>query len=208
MNGKTRVKQANRAVPLATSRESGFTLVEVMVSIVILSFGLLGIAGLMIKGMQFTQSAQQRSIATLLAYDMIDRMRSNQAGVALADSATGGGNYHRPASNVTATGSPYIIQKTACVGATAAATGCTAADMADQDSYEWEQLIAGRLANGVGIVCRDSSNSPGSYDGTTISHNCDGIGPKYAIKIYWIDDRTETNANSANYQSFVTSFVP
>lgn len=200
--------QAARSAASKLFSQGGFTLVEVMVSIVILSFGLLGIAGLMVKGMQFTHSAQQRSMATLMAYDMIDRMRSNQAGVALADNLSGGGNYHRPASNVSTTGSPYIIQKTACVGSTASTTGCTAADMADQDSYEWEQMIGSRLAKGVGIVCRDSSNSAGSYDGTTITHGCDGVGPKYSIKIYWLDDRTETNSAGTTYQAFVTSFLP
>jgi type IV pilus assembly protein PilV len=188
--------------------QTGFTLVEVMVAIVILSFGLLGVAGMMVKGIQFTHSAQQRSVATLLAYDMIDRMRSNQAGVALADNLAGGGNYHRPASNVTAVGSPYIIQKGACVGAVAAPVGtCAAGDMADQDSYEWEQAILARLGSGVGIVCRDSSNSPGSYNGSVITHGCDGIGPKYSIKIFWLDDRTDSNV-AGTFQSCQTSFIP
>ena len=194
--------------PAAAHRQSGFTLIEVMVAIVILSFGLLGVAGMMVKGIQFTHSAQQRSVGTLLAYDMIDRMRSNQAGVALADIPAGGGNYNRATSNVSAVGSPYIISKPACVGATAAPTGtCSAGDMADQDSSEWQQAIAARLGNGVGIVCRDSSNSAGSYNGTVITHGCDGVGPKYAVKIYWLDDRTDSNT-AGSYQSFTTTFIP
>ena len=58
--------------PRPQSLEAGFTLIEVMVAIVILSFGLLGVAGLMVLGIQNTYSSQQRSAATQLAYDMID----------------------------------------------------------------------------------------------------------------------------------------
>ena len=192
------------------ARQGGFTLLEVMVAIVILSFGMLGVAGLMITGLQFTHSAQQRTIATQLAYDMIDRMRSNQAGVALADNPAGGGNYHRPIGDVAGIGSPYIIAKPACIGATAAAAGCAPGDMADQDSFEWQQAIRQRLANGVAIICRNSLSTSGTYDGTTIVHGCDGVGPKYTIKIYWRDDRSDAahSSGTAQYQAFMTTFIP
>lgn len=58
---------------------SGFTLIEVLVSIVIVSFGLLGVAGLLSTGLKSTQGSLQRTQASLLAYDMADRMRMNRA---------------------------------------------------------------------------------------------------------------------------------
>ncbi len=193
----------------------GFTLIEVMVAIVILSFGLLGVAGLMVLGIQNTYSSQQRTIATQLAYDMIDRMRANLTGTELAISGTGG-NYDRPSATPAATGGPYSTQVASCIGTTAAATGpCTVANMVDNDAYEWQLTISNRLGRGVGIVCRDSSNSIGSYDGAAIVHNCNGIGPKYAIKIYWLDDRTSSSkdaagadVNARKYPAFMTTFVP
>ena len=189
-------------------RQSGFTLVEVMVAIVILSFGLLGVAALMVNGLQYTHSAQQRSLATVLAYDLIDRMRSNVTGVALGDIPAGGGNYNRPVGNPSGSGSPYKIPQASCVAATAVPSGtCGAGNMADQDVYEWELAVQARLGSGVGIVCRDSSNSAGTYDGTTIVHGCDGVGPKYAIKVYWLDDRASA-ANAGLYQVFLTTFIP
>jgi len=206
---------AKPSLPLP--RESGFTLVEVMVAIVILSFGLLGVAGLMVMGIQNTYSSQQRSTATQLAYDMIDRMRSNEKGVELAIAGVGG-NYNRPATTVTGANGPYTSQKVACIGATGFAVGCSAANMADNDAYEWQQEIKARLGDGVAIVCLDSSSAPGTFDGATIVHGCDGVGPKYAIKIYWRDDRTATAANkkggSGNvvatdkYVPFVMRFLP
>ncbi|MBP6711125.1 MAG: type IV pilus modification protein PilV [Propionivibrio sp.] len=58
---------------------TGFTLIEVLVSIVIVSFGLLGVAGLLSTGLKSTQGSLQRTQASLLAYDMADRMRMNRA---------------------------------------------------------------------------------------------------------------------------------
>ena len=59
------------------------------------------------------------------------------------------------------------------------------------------------------IVCRDSSNNTGSYIGGTITHACDGVGPRYSIKIYWVDDRATTSTNpNCIYLVFMTSFIP
>lgn len=70
--------------PVNTGRQSGFTLLEVLVAMVVLSIGLLGLAGLMASSMRNNQSAYQRTQATWLAYDVLDRMRANRA-VALTE---------------------------------------------------------------------------------------------------------------------------
>lgn len=56
----------------------GFTLVEVMVALVILSVGLLGLAGLQARGLSSSTDASLRSQATLYIYDMAERMRTNR----------------------------------------------------------------------------------------------------------------------------------
>jgi type IV pilus assembly protein PilV len=56
----------------------GFTLVEVLVTLVILTFGLLGIAGLMAKGQRIAFEAYQRQQAIALASDMAERIRGNR----------------------------------------------------------------------------------------------------------------------------------
>lgn len=61
----------------------GFTLLEVLVAILVLSIGLLGLAGLMASSLKNSHSAYQRTQATWLAYDALDRMRANRQ-VALA----------------------------------------------------------------------------------------------------------------------------
>ena len=68
-------------------RQSGFTLLEILVALIILSIGLLGLAGLQATGLRSNHSGYLRSQATIFAYEMADRMRANRA-VAIA------GNYN------------------------------------------------------------------------------------------------------------------
>lgn len=58
--------------------QGGFTLLEVLIAIVILAFGLLGFALLQTANIRFVQSANYRTQATNLAYDLTEQMRSNR----------------------------------------------------------------------------------------------------------------------------------
>ena len=58
--------------------EQGFSLIEILVAIVIICFGLLGVAGLLTTGLKNTHSSQYRTQASFLAYDMAERMRQNR----------------------------------------------------------------------------------------------------------------------------------
>lgn len=60
------------------SRSHGFSLLEVLIAIVVLAFGLLGFALLQTANVRFVQSANYRTQATNLAYDLLDQMRSNR----------------------------------------------------------------------------------------------------------------------------------
>jgi type IV pilus assembly protein PilV len=55
----------------------GFTLIEALVALIVLSIGLLGVAGMQIAGLRANQSAASRTQASYLADDIIDRMRAN-----------------------------------------------------------------------------------------------------------------------------------
>ncbi|SRR5581483_1613412 len=57
--------------------QAGFTLVEALVALIILSVGLLGIAGLQIAGLKANKGSATRTQAVYLAYDIIDRARAN-----------------------------------------------------------------------------------------------------------------------------------
>jgi type IV pilus assembly protein PilV len=61
----------------SSAATAGYTLIEVMVALVVLSIGLLGVAGLQLVGLQRNLSASSRTQASYLAEDIIDRMRAN-----------------------------------------------------------------------------------------------------------------------------------
>jgi type IV pilus assembly protein PilV len=103
---------------------AGFSLVEVLISIVILSIGLLGMAGLTAASMNGTNESYYRSQATVLADDILDRMRANVA---------------------TARGGQYDV----IAGPVYTAAPNT---MARFDSEEWVGTIAQTLPGGVGTV--------------------------------------------------------
>jgi type IV pilus assembly protein PilV len=112
--------------PLRT-REGGFTLIEILVAIVILSVGLLGLAGLQANGLQANHGAYLRSQASILAYDMIDAMRANRA-------AARAGNYD------------------VAIGASVAG-----ASIAAQDVTTWKAGLAAALPAGDGAIARGAA---------------------------------------------------
>jgi type IV pilus assembly protein PilV len=58
---------------------AGFTLVEALVALVVLSIGLLGVAALQFTSLKTNHGSATRTQAVYLAYDIIDRMRANPA---------------------------------------------------------------------------------------------------------------------------------
>ena len=68
----------NRTSPAATRRNGGFTLVEAMVALIVLSVGLLGIAALYVETLRANRTSLHRTEAVNLATDIADRMRSNR----------------------------------------------------------------------------------------------------------------------------------
>ena len=108
-------------------QSAGFSLIEVMVAVLVLGVGLLGFALLQTMSVRFTQSANQRTQATNLAYDMLDQMRVNRlaAGqyVGTYNAATNGAGCV-PGTNVSAAvfESVWECRMGKALGADAAAT--------------------------------------------------------------------------------------
>jgi type IV pilus assembly protein PilV len=119
----------------AMNRNAGFTLIEVLVATLVLTVGLLGLAGLQITNLVNNRSAYNRSQTTIVAYDLADRMRANAAGVA--------------ASTYTTVLPAAAAAKANCL----TTTGCaSASDMAENDLYEWNRMLSATLPSGVGSI--------------------------------------------------------
>jgi len=121
----------------AVHRSSGFTLLEVLVSLIVLGIGLLGVAKLMLVSTRTNDSAYLRTQALELANGILDNMRANRA-TALTGSYT------------VALG-PYANPGVTC----AVGSACSAAQLALYDLYQWKTRLAtptGALPGGDGSV--------------------------------------------------------
>jgi type IV pilus assembly protein PilV len=115
---------------------AGFSLLEVLIALVILSVGLLGIAALISTALKSNSSAYMRTQATALAYNIIDRMRAN-----LPETENLSYNITMPASASTAP------PPTTCTSG-----ACTSSQLATYDIAQWEYDLAQQLPQGRGAV--------------------------------------------------------
>lgn len=160
------------------SVQAGTTLIEVLISLLVLSGGLLGMAGVQSVSLRANQAAYYRTLATTATQDIVERMRANMSGV-------DAGDYDNVAGAATAS----------CF----TAAGCNRTQMAAQDILDWQTQIAATMPLGTAVVCLDSTMP----DGTAAAFACDGLGDIYAIKIFWDDDRDGTAD-----QRYTTTFQP
>jgi type IV pilus assembly protein PilV len=80
----------------STRHVSGVTLVEVLITLVIMSVGLLGVAALQLATLRGNYTAFSRSQASVLAGDILDRMRANRTAARDGQYAVGLGAYSSP----------------------------------------------------------------------------------------------------------------
>lgn len=119
---------------------NGFSLMEVLVALLVLSVGLLGLAALQAEGLRGSSTAQYRFQAIRLMGDMIDRMQANRAGVAV-DPGLGVMPYA-----VTTAGAGV---DRSCVEDADAAVVCTAVQMAEHDIFVWKNELVAQLGAGT-----------------------------------------------------------
>ena len=116
---------------LKQRKQAGFSLVEVLITLVIMSVGMLGIAGLYVQTMQAGRTSMFRHHAVTLAGDVADRIRANPLA----------GNAYNHAATATGTDNSCVT----------GGIDCNSADMAANDIFLWQAqandtLPAGNVA--------------------------------------------------------------
>ncbi len=126
--------------------ERGFTLVEVLVAIVVLSFGVLGVVGMQAAALQSNRSARNQSTAVALGRELADLMRGNKD-VALATSSAS-----NPYLIANYTGTAPTISVNCFTGACATATA-----VAQFDMNQWLARVSAALPQARVVVCFDDA---------------------------------------------------
>ncbi len=157
----------------------GFSLIEALVTLVVLSVGMLALANLQLQTLVDTRTASMRNFAALMAYNLADQVRSNETAVA-------NGTFNPP--------------KNTPVAACFATAGCTPDQMATTAYASWLEDIKTSMPGGDGIICIDSTPNDGTSAADPKCDNADKKAP-YVIKIWWREDGQTT-------QLFSTALIP
>ena len=164
----------------SNTQQAGFSILEVLIALVILSFGMLGAVGMQATAMQTNKETRNQSTAISLARELADKMRGN----------------HIVAINQVATGNPYLIDIALTGTAVFAASGencfitaCTAPTaVATWDMDEWLNRVRNALPDPKIKIC---------FDKTPFDNNgkpqwaCTGPSDIVVLKMAWTRKDTD-----------------
>ncbi len=154
--------------------QRGVGLIEILVAVLVFAVGILGVTAMQLAAKRSGYESTQRSIATSLARDIIERMRSNPGEL---------DNYA-----VADLGSAAVTYTTDCNLAS-----CTPAALAERDLYEWNELLKG--ASEQVVVEGLTSNAGGLVDSRAcITHDAGNI----QVAIAWRGVNEMTNPTESD----------
>jgi len=167
-------------------RSSGFSLIEVLVAIVVLSFGLLGMVGLQATALQNNREARMQSIAVNLARELAEMMRGNKDVAMLTAGNPYLGDFTHPLKP--AAPSYCLSVGSSCADATQVATA---------ELTEWLARVEASLPGARVTICRDTA--PYSAAGLP-QWNCaaDATADGVVVKIGWTRLSTNGTAQDRN----------
>lgn len=169
--------------------QNGATMIEVLISILVFSIGILGVAGTQTLGLTNTQSALNRSYAAQLSYDIIDIMRLNTASSKRGNATLDHGDGNIFDSFETTVGdavNTYRIDPD-CEDATAS---CSSVKMAEYALARWETTLENLLPDGHASI--------------ELLSTLTGI---YELNLTWTDLKTEAERRQINADTTDGSFT-
>ena len=161
-------------------RNAGFSIVEVLVSIVVLTLGMLGMVAMQASSLQANRDARLQSIAALQARELADLMRGNQAVASLTSSNPYVGSFSSPLTHTTPNYCLNVAATTPCPNST---------DIANAQMTEWLARVDAELPGARVEVCFDAA--PFDATGLATWACTAGAGATMVIKIGWT--RSSTN---------------
>lgn len=168
---------------LCHRQQSGFTLIEVLVAVVVFSIGLVGLGATMALSIRTTNVAAQRTQAVFLAESLANMMRANDRGV-WAGAYNGG----------------YPVG----AGAATCDAGCDGAQLATRDQQVWSRMLERTLANGrANVACALNAASAPAFN---VRRMPDGL---CTITMTWSENvDAEGTATGVRDQSFAWVINP
>ena len=167
----------------------GFSLVEVLVSIVVLTFGLLGMVGMQAASLKSNREARLQSSAVVLARELAEMIRGNRVvGVLPTNTNPYIGSFTAGAFTSTAGVPAYCLSvgTTACANVTATANA---------EMTEWLARVDAELPGVRVDVCYDSA----PFDGNGLPQwACSAGGGIMVVKIGWVRGSTDKSKTDAN----------
>ena len=161
-------------------RERGIGVVEVLVAVLLLSFGFLAAARMQVQSLRFSQTASHRSQAFFMATDMIDRMRSNTAGAV-------GGAYDGLETSAS-TADPGCGER-----------ACDGTEIARQDLHDWSGRLHADEANAEFVPALPSATGIPAVG--TVDRVADGV---YRVTVRWAEPEGDGYTGASLSMSFAT----
>jgi len=182
------VDAPHRGWPSSSRDQSGFSILEVLIAIIILSIGMLGAVGMQATAMQANKETRSQAAASTLGRELAEKMRGN----------------HTVAIKTVAADNPYIFDAT-LVGTTSIASppvncftaGCpTVKDAASWDVADWQGRVLAALPTARVKVCFDTDPFDSAGNPRWV---CTNDGDVTVLKMSW------TRSNAAGKLEFAAS---
>ena len=157
----------NQVLTAPCARQKGATMLEMMVSILVLSFGLLGLLGLLTHGLKMTSSSHVRTIAAQQVADMAEKISANPYFAY---------EYAPPSDSLT----------TDCLTTTKCSNDPTLIpDLIANTEYAlWRDNVEALLPGGEGTVCLHTPSAQDIADRLSSNFTCSAAG-RITIKVCW-----------------------
>ncbi|HWT15771.1 MAG TPA: type IV pilus modification protein PilV [Patescibacteria group bacterium] len=157
---------------------AGFTLIEALIALLVLTIGLLGAAGMLLTSVRNSHNSYLRSQASFIADSLVERMRANPM-------AIWGGQYNG------------VLNSSTPAAPTCGASGCTPAQVAGFDRAAIARQVAQHLPLGTGrVTCATTGAAPVRNFGIS------PVNGQCTITMSWNEKRDVDAAGFSGTQSF------